>query len=156
MRTIISIIALSGFLFSFGQVDSTETAMPAPPAPVEELIPLKMKQDSLKKREGMVRYIQDEGIKYLDEYLVVHPIKHDGYRIQLVFGSRETVAEARSKYLAKYDYSDYQDYLPPNFRLRVGDFMNRIQAEKALRELREDFPDCYVVKDKIEVPKQFR
>lgn len=105
---------------------------------------------------GEIRYIQEERIGILDEYLKSHPIQHDGYRIQLIFGSRNEVANARSKFLASWDIPAYETYLPPNFRLRVGDFMTRFQAEKALRDLKSKFPNAYLVRDKIEVPKIYQ
>lgn len=107
-------------------------------------------------KQGEIRYIQDERISILDEYLKTHPIKHDGYRIQLVFGSRQVVSSAKSKFVSSYNHSAYEDYLPPNFRLRVGDFLTRFQAEKVLREIKGRFPSAYIVRDKIEVPREFR
>ena len=105
---------------------------------------------------GEIRYIQDERIAVVDEYLKSNPIKQDGYRIQLIFGSRSEVSSARSRFLAQWRYSAYETYLAPNFRLRVGDFMNRWQAEKALRSLKTKFPNAYIVRDKIETPNDFR
>ena len=106
--------------------------------------------------QGEIRYIQDERISILDEYLKTHPINHDGYRIQLVFGSREVVSSAKSRFVSSYNHSAYEDYLPPNFRLRVGDFLTRFQAEKVLREIKDRFPSAYIVRDQIEVPREFR
>lgn len=108
------------------------------------------------QEQGEIRYIQDERISVLDDYLKSHPIRQDGYRIQLVFGSRSEVSSYRSKFLAQWRYSAYETYLAPNFRLRVGDFINRWQAEKALRELKTKFPNAYIVRDKIEIPDNFR
>ena len=106
--------------------------------------------------KGTIRYIQDESITVVDEYLEANPIKQDGYRIQLVFGSRGEVSASRSKFLSKWRYAAYETYLAPNFRLRVGDFITRFQAEKALRELRSSFPSAYIVRDKIEVPNIYQ
>ena len=106
--------------------------------------------------KGEIRYIQEERIGILDDYLKSNPIKHDGYRIQLIFGTRGEVASSRSRFLAKWDYPAYETYLPPNFRLRVGDFMTRFQAEKALRDLKTKFPNAYLVRDKIEVPRMYK
>lgn len=105
---------------------------------------------------GEIRYIQDERISILDDYLKSNPIKQDGYRIQLVFGSRGEVSAARSQFLSRWRYAAYETYLPPNFRLRVGDFINRWQAEKALRSLKSGFPNAYIVRDRIETPNEFR
>jgi hypothetical protein len=92
----------------------------------------------------------------MDDYMKANPLKHEGYRIQLVFGSRDEVSRLKSRFLAEYDYSAYESYLQPNFRLRVGDFMTRFEAEKALKELKSVFPGAYVVPDRIEVPKTFK
>ena len=115
------------------------------------------KKDSLYHRQkGEVTYIQEERISIMDDYMKANPIKHEGYRIQLVFGSRDEVSRQKSKFLAEWDYSAYESYLQPNFRLRVGDFMTRFEAEKALKELKASFPGAYVVPDRIEVPKEFK
>jgi hypothetical protein len=106
--------------------------------------------------KGKIRYIQDERIAVLDEYLKDNPLKLDGYRIQLALGSRGEVASARGKFSSRWNLSAYETYLPPNFRLRVGDFQTKFQAEKALRDLRTKFPSAFIVRDKIEVPAQYR
>ncbi len=113
--------------------------------------------DSAKVVEkGEIRFIQDESIETFNEFLKNNPPKHSGYRIQLVFGSRGDVQKAKSKFYGRYDLPAYEDYLAPNFRLRVGDFMTKLQAEKMLSELKKSFPGAYIVKDKIEVPKTLR
>ncbi|NND94833.1 MAG: SPOR domain-containing protein [Flavobacteriales bacterium] len=117
---------------------------------------VRLDKDVPLRQKGEVRYIQTERISVFDDYLRINPVKQDGYRIQLVFGSRSEVSSARSKFLSRWNYSDYETYLPPNFRLRVGDFVNRWQAERALRELKVGFPNSYIVRDKIEIPKEFR
>jgi hypothetical protein len=116
----------------------------------------RLKERKKAAQKGEIRYIQDERISVLDEYLKSNPIKHDGHRIQLVFGSKETVASAKSRFVNLWDVSVYEDYLPPNFRVRVGDYLTRFQAEKALREIKPLFPGAYIVRDKVEVPKEFR
>ena len=47
----------------------------------------------------------------------------------------------------------YLSYLAPNFRVRVGDLRDRIEAEGLRENLRGDFPGLYVVPDQIELPK---
>ena len=46
----------------------------------------------------------------------------------------------------------YLSYLAPNFRIRVGDLRDRMDAERLRQELRSEFPGCYVVQDQIEPP----
>ena len=122
----------------------------------EQLVLEALPAEDRPAKQGEIRYIQDERISILDDYLKTHPIKHDGYRIQLVFGSRGIVSSAKSKFVSNYSNSSYEDYLPPNFRLRIGDFLTRFQAEKVLREIKGRFPKAYIVRDKIEVPREFR
>jgi len=115
-----------------------------------------VRDSSIISQKGELTIIQEERIGILDEYMKSHPLKHEGYRVQLVFGSRNEVSTAKSKFLARWDYSAYESFLQPNFRLRVGDFQTRNEADKMLADFKMSFPGAYVVQDKIEVPKRFR
>ena len=44
-------------------------------------------------------------------------------------------------------------WLAPNFKLRVGDYRTRLEAEKMLHELRTAYPGCFVVPDEVEMPR---
>ena len=137
--------------------EQSEVAKEVQTEEVNEIVQLEAIPKSNKPaKQGEIRYIQDERISILDDYLKTHPIKHDGYRIQLIFGSREEVSTAKSRFVSSYSYSHYEDWLQPNYRLRVGDFLTRFQAEKVLREIKARFPKAYIVRDKIEVPKEYR
>jgi hypothetical protein len=114
------------------------------------------KDSNVVYEKGEITYVQEERISILDEYMKAHPLKHDGYRVQLVFGSREEVSNAKSRFLVRWEHRAYESYLQPNFRLRIGDFMSRFEAERILAELKPHFPGAYIVPDKIEVPKAFR
>lgn len=138
-------------------VEGTGTNDEAETAEIHEQVVLEaLPTEDTPAKQGEIRYIQDERISILDDYLKTHPIKHEGYRIQLIFGSRGVVSSAKSKFVSSYNYSAYEDYLPPNFRLRIGDFLTRFQAEKVLREINGRFPKAYIVRDKIEVPREYR
>jgi len=95
----------------------------------------------------------DERIQVLDDYVRENPLALTGYRIQLVFGNRNTVNNAKSKFYGNFNGTSlYESYLAPNFRLRVGDFITRLQAEAFLNEVRSVFPSAYIVNDRINVP----
>lgn len=114
-------------------------------------------EDSLAVGEiGSVRFIEDGRIETFNEYLKSYPPKHSGYRIQIVFGSKVDVENAKAKYHGQFNMPAYETYLAPNFRLRVGDFMTRLQAEKQLVAIKRSFPAAYIVKDRIEVPQELR
>ena len=51
------------------------------------------------------------------------------------------------------DIPIYLTYVEPHFRLRAGDFRNRVEAEKCLRQIKPRFKEAFVTKDKIYKPK---
>lgn len=83
-----------------------------------------------------------------------------GYRIQVYFSSSRqgrNVARARAREVAlKYPhYRTYISYVAPQWRLRIGDFKSREEAQKALKRVRRSFPqytsDIILVTDNINV-----
>ncbi len=83
--------------------------------------------------------------------------KVSGYRIQIAFNSDMSKAnKAKTKFQINFpDYSTraYLLYQQPYWKLRVGDFYREIDAQKLLAEVREHFPDAFVVKDYVQRPK---
>lgn len=82
----------------------------------------------------------------------------DGFRIQLFYGSgadsRKKALNIQSNFIAKYpDVPSYLLYHAPNFKIRVGDFRSRIEAEKFLREIKSEFESVFIVKDEITMPE---
>ena len=78
-----------------------------------------------------------------------------GYRVQIYVGeSRDEALQARNK-----SYSLFPDETPhliptlPSYRVRVGDFMDRLEAQKVYKTLIKEFPNALVVTDKIEIKK---
>jgi hypothetical protein len=47
----------------------------------------------------------------------------------------------------------YLIYQQPNFRVRVGDFRNRMEAHALYKKMLEEFPEVIIVPDKINLPK---
>jgi hypothetical protein len=103
---------------------------------------------------GIIKYFQDEQITLLDSLREAHPNKLDGYRVQIFFGSREDAREMRTKFIqSNPEVGAYISYLAPNFRLRVGDFRDRLECEAFKKEIARNYPGSYLVKDKIELPE---
>lgn len=75
----------------------------------------------------------------------------DGFRIKIHFGAdRVKAMEVKSKFLSKYnDYGAYDEYQQPNFVILVGDFKTKPEAYGFLKEIQGDFPNAFIVKDKI-------
>lgn len=81
-----------------------------------------------------------------------------GYRVQVYADNNARVAkgEARKRERAissRFPYGTYVAYVSPYWRLRVGDFKTRAEAEKAAVDLRRSFPsyakEIRVVRDRI-------
>lgn len=107
-----------------------------------------------KRPMGKIKVIEDGRITALDELKTENPGLRDGYRVQIFFGKRKEALEQKAKFTNSHpDMPTYISYLAPNFRLRVGDFRTRIEGEKLKQEIDTDYPGCYLVKDKIELPR---
>jgi len=79
--------------------------------------------------------------------------KQDGYRIKIHFGSDRDAAEAvRIKFATRFsDYSSVKEYELPYFVVLVGDYKTNLEAYEALKKIRPEFPNAFIVKTKIKV-----
>ena len=80
--------------------------------------------------------------------------KNFGFRVQIFSGnSRWEAVQVKSDFLAKFDEANppYLVYQQPNFKIRVGDYKNRLEATKFLELYKADFPSAFIVKDEIEL-----
>jgi hypothetical protein len=80
----------------------------------------------------------------------------EGYRIQVYSGDkREDAQKARSKvYDLDPDLNVYEEFRSPVFRVRTGDFLDRLEANYTLVKLQKEFPNAMIVPDKIKIIKQ--
>ena len=115
---------------------------------------------------GQVTVIQDEQVdillaRYEADHLKL--LENDenkgitGYRVQIFFDSGnysgDRATKAKNDFEKKYhDIPAYITWKAPNYRVRVGDFRTRLDAEKYLERLGRDYPNAWVIKDKINFP----
>lgn len=98
--------------------------------------------------------------KKIDEYLQQRKTERQtdsltkGYRIQIVITDKRTDAkDAKEKFTNKYpNCPAYLIFDSPHFKVRVGDFKTRIDAQALLFKLTEDFPTLFLIEDKINPP----
>jgi hypothetical protein len=97
--------------------------------------------------------------KQMNELLLSNPDHSgiDGYRVQIFFESGNKSSDAARDIMEEFEenYPEYRAYLTwkaPNFRVRVGDFRSRMQAEGFLQKLLKDYPNAWVIRDKINFP----
>ncbi len=80
-----------------------------------------------------------------------------GYRLQLFSSSGPNsfnqANEVQTEFLKIYnEVPAYVVHKKPAFKVRIGDFRTRLEAERFFIELKENFPDAFVVKDAINLP----
>ena len=80
-----------------------------------------------------------------------------GYRIQIFMESgNQALADCENveqEFMDKYeDVSSYITFSAPYYRVRVGDFRTRLEAEKFLQKIGRKYPNAWVIKDEINLP----
>jgi hypothetical protein len=62
--------------------------------------------------------------------------------------------EAKETFTEKYDHINaYLIFSAPYYRIRVGDFRTRLEAEKFLQKISRNYPNAWVIKDEINFPE---
>lgn len=86
--------------------------------------------------------VRNRGIRYAN-----------GYRVQIYSGtSREDANNARSRSYALFpDITPHIAYVQPNFRVKVGDFIDRLEAQRVYAALLAEFPNALVLPERIEI-----
>ena len=85
-----------------------------------------------------------------------HP-EFDGFRVQIFFdsgnNSKSRAYEVYKNFLASYpEHEAYVVFQEPNYKVRVGDFRTRIEAEGFLQQIVAIYPSSFVIKDQIKFP----
>jgi len=118
----------------------------------KQLLRVEHRSDSV-RNPGLITIHQNEKI---DELILIFndaDIPLDGYRIQIFLGKPKEAQKVRTKFVAKYpDIPAYDPWQTPNMKIRIGDFPSKLDAERALKVIRKDYPGAYIVQDNIELP----
>ena len=108
---------------------------------------------------GEVKIIQDERLDKIGAFLrtgegTVEGVKIDGYRVLIFFDQDKSLAEQRkAAFMSAFpEHRTYVDYVAPNYRVRVGNFRSRLEAESLKADLIVEFTTALVVADKIDLP----
>lgn len=87
-------------------------------------------------------------------------VEIDGYRVQIYSSNQQQAAksealELEAKIKDKIDQTVYVLYMPPFWKVRLGDFRTYEEAREYKKIIVEQFPevmgDTYIVRDKIQV-----
>jgi len=100
-------------------------------------------------QQGQVNIEQDDKIVELLDIYKSSNESHEYYRIQVGFGS---YAKARSiKENVEIDFpglSSKIDFDSPTYRVRIGRFKTKLEAERKFKEVRVKYPDAMLLKPK--------
>lgn len=146
---------LSGFLI-FGQDESLTFSSKITTQKTDTTLQV---LDFNTPNKGSVVIYKDQRVENITAFVgrqkeSVEGTRIDGYRIQIFFAESRTIAQSqKASFLSAYsEHKAYIDYLAPNYRVRVGNFRTRLQAENLKQKLISVYPTCIVLKDKIELP----
>ena len=82
---------------------------------------------------------------------------YSGFRIRLFFASNRTAREESASVIRRFNemyphIEAYRSFSSPNFKVTVGNFRTRVEAEALLRKLKADFPDAFIVRERFKYP----
>jgi hypothetical protein len=80
-----------------------------------------------------------------------------GFRIQVFSGNVKSDFENAKSYLYRFhsNLEIYESFSQPTYKIVVGDFLTRADAENSLNVLKSRFESARIISDKINVKKAF-
>jgi len=100
-------------------------------------------------QNGQVSINQDEKISELINIYTSSNENSDVYRIQVFFGSYQKAQKTKSN--VDIDFPNWYskiDFESPSYRVRVGKFKSKLEAERKLIEVRKKYPSAMLLKPK--------
>ncbi len=116
---------------------------------------------SQETEQGELRVIQDPRVDSLMARYVrvneANPLT-EGWRIEIFFEagnlSKKQAMEAKAEFVQKHpDVPSYLIFQQPYYKVRVGDYRTKMEAERFLHAINPDYPQAFVVSDEINFPR---
>lgn len=104
---------------------------------------------------GQITIKNDSRLPVLVESISNEAEKTIGYRLQICFDSNKDLADAaKRKFFELYPKTEvYIIFEDPNFNLMVGDYRNKIDAEKVQAKIQSLFTICVIHRTEIHLPR---
>lgn len=103
-------------------------------------------------QEGHVVINQDENISSLlalKKVLNKDEKASDRYKIQIYSGNRAGATSAKKEFHSIYnDWYSKIVFDTPNFKIWAGNFRTRLEADRALKRIKKNFPSAFIFKPK--------
>ena len=112
----------------------------------------------LSRAQGNVTYNFENGIENIEQQYInawKKIKKVEGFTIQITSfsGINSRVSIEREEAQFRHQFPDIPcniSYSEPNFRLRAGNFMTKLEAYNALQKIAPSFAGAFVLKDQID------
>ena len=80
-----------------------------------------------------------------------------GFRIRIFIDSKREAREASLNMLKRFNQRypkvpAYRTYAAPNFKVSVGNFRNRVEAEAFLKLIKDEFTEAFIVRERFKYP----
>ncbi|MEQ9261795.1 MAG: SPOR domain-containing protein [Owenweeksia sp.] len=106
--------------------------------------------------QGNFEVIEEPGIRQLHQAYIRENKDHpgfNGYRVQIYNGRKDACMSKRSQFISVFPtVAAYTLYEAPEYRIQVGDFRTRLEAEKFLQIVLSEFSGSFVVSTRIKLP----
>ena len=111
-------------------------------------------------QQGKVEVIADKRIDLLidkHKYYNRHQPVLEGWRVQIFFdagaNSKRKATEVQNRFTSNHQGTEaYLSFKEPYYRIRVGDFRSRIEAEGFLQKIKGEYPNSFAVSEMINPP----
>lgn len=104
-----------------------------------------------------LKLIEEPGISQMQKKYVEQnkaQQQFEGYRVQIYNGTKQETLKARSRFIGVFPTVPvYTVYESPEYKVQSGDFRTRLEAEKFLKQVVNEFGSGFVVKTKIKFPE---
>jgi len=103
-------------------------------------------------QEGHVTLNQDQNIAVLlnlKKEMNRDERNSDHYKIQIYSGNRAEAQKAKADFNQAFTGWDPSiEYETPNFKIWAGNFTTRLEADRALKKIKKEFPSAFIFKPK--------
>ena len=106
---------------------------------------------NLLAQEGEVTVNQDRQIDALLKLKAEINRTESKYKIQIYNGNRTDAEKARSEFRRSFtDWSTSMEYETPNYKIWIGNFKSRLEADRALLRVKNKFGNAFIFTPKKE------
>jgi len=107
--------------------------------------------NSISAQEGVVIVNQDKDIDVLLRLKKDINRTESNYKIQIYNGNRIGAEKARLEFRNSFlDWTTYMKFETPNYKIWIGNFKTRLEADRALLMVKKKFFNAFIFKPKKE------